>query len=164
MYKNNYVVVLISLFLATVSGSVPALDVQVKAFATGLQSPVDLKEVPDGSGRIFIMQQTGAIVVVNADGTVRPEPFLDLRAKIPQLYVRFDERGTLGFAFHPDYKNNGKFYVYSSRDIVREEESLLHEIFGNHTSYVSEFTVSENLNVADAGSERVLMIIVEPQF
>ena len=164
MYKNNYVVVLISLFLATVSGSVPALDVQVKAFATGLQSPVDLKEVPDGSGRIFIMQQTGAIVVVNADGTVRPEPFLDLRAKIPQLYVRFDERGTLGFAFHPDYKNNGKFYVYSSRDIVREEESLLHEIFGNHTSYVSEFTVSEDLNVADAGSERVLMKIEEPQF
>ena len=43
MYKNNYVVVLISLFLVTVSGSVPALDVQVKAFATGLQSPVDLK-------------------------------------------------------------------------------------------------------------------------
>ena len=85
MYKNNYVVVLISLFLATVSGSVPALDVQVKAFATGLQSPVDLKEVPDGSGRIFIMQQTGAIVVVNADGTVRPESFLDLRAKSPQL-------------------------------------------------------------------------------
>lgn len=164
MYKNNYVVVLISLFLATVSGSVPALDVQVKAFATGLQSPVDLKEVPDGSGRIFIMQQTGAIAVVNADGTVRPEPFLDLRAKIPQLYVRFDERGTLGFAFHPDYKNNGKFYVYSSRDIVREEESLLHEIFGNHTSYVSEFTVSEDLNVADAGSERVLMKIEEPQF
>ena len=164
MYKNNYVVVLISLFLATVSGSVPAMDVQVKAFATGLQSPVDLKEVPDGSGRIFIMQQTGAIAVVNADGTVRPEPFLDLRAKIPQLYVRFDERGTLGFAFHPGYKNNGKFYVYSSRDIVREEESLLHEIFGNHTSYVSEFTVSENLNVADAGSERVLMKIEEPQF
>ena len=164
MYKNNYVVVLISLFLATVSGSVPALDVQVKAFATGLQSPVDLKEVPDGSGRIFIMQQTGAIAVVNADGTVRPEPFLDLRAEIPQLYVRFDERGTLGFAFHPGYKNNGKFYVYSSRDIVREEESLLHEIFGNHTSYVSEFTVSENLNVADAGSERVLMKIEEPQF
>ena len=164
MYKNNYVVVLISLFLATVSGSVPALDVQVKVFATGLQSPVDLKEVPDGSGRIFIMQQTGAIAVVNADGTVRPEPFLDLRAKIPQLYVRFDERGTLGFAFHPDYKNNGKFYVYSSRDIVREEESLLHVIFGNHTSYVSEFTVSENLNVADAGSERVLMKIEEPQF
>ena len=141
-----------------------ALEVKVEVFASGLQSPVDLKEVPDGSGRIFIMQQTGAIVVINADGSIRPEPFLDLRAKIIDPYVRFDERGTLGLAFHPNYKKNGKFYVYSSRDTVRDEEDLLHEIFGHHTSYVSEFTVSENPNVADAGSERVLMKIAQPQF
>jgi len=141
-----------------------ALEVKVDVFASGLQSPVDLKEVPDGSGRIFIMQQTGAIVVVNADGTMRPEPFLDLRAKIVDQYVRFDERGTLGLAFHPNYKNNGKFYVHSSREIVREKEGLGHEIFGNHTSYVSEFTVSENPNVADSDSERVLMTVEQPQF
>ena len=64
-----------------------ALEVKVEVFASGLQSPVDLKEVPDGSGRIFIMQQTGAIVVINADGSIRPEPFLDLRAKIIDPYV-----------------------------------------------------------------------------
>ena len=141
-----------------------ALDVKVEEFAIGLQSPIDLKEVPDGSGRIFIMNQTGAINIVMADGTMRPEPFLDLRAKIPSLYVRFDERGTLGFAFHPNYKNNGKFYVHSSRDIVREKESLVHEIFGNHTTYISEFTVSDDPNIADAGSERVLMTEEQPQF
>ncbi|HAD36756.1 MAG TPA: hypothetical protein DCF72_07425, partial [Gammaproteobacteria bacterium] len=137
MRKLNILAALTAVAMAFLAGSAGALDVKVEAFATGLQSPVDLKEVPDGSGRIFIMQQTGAIAVVNADGTMRPEPFLDLRAKIPQLYVRFDERGTLGFAFHPNYKDNGKFYVYSSRDIVREKEDLLHEVFGHHTSYVS---------------------------
>jgi glucose/arabinose dehydrogenase len=150
--------------LAFMASPALALDVKVEAFATGLEAPVDLKESPDGTGRIFIMEQTGAIVVVNADGTIRPKPFLDLRAKIVKQYVRFDERGTLGFAFHPDYKNNGKFYVYSSREIVREEEGLTHEIFGNHTSYVSEFKVSDNPNVADAGSERVLMKVEQPQF
>lgn len=149
---------------AVFSGSASAVDVKAVPFATGLQSPVDLKEVPDGTGRIFIMQQTGAIAIVNADGTVRPKPFLDLRPKITNLYNRFDERGTLGFAFHPDYKTNGKFYVYSSREIVRDEEGLVHEIFGNHTSYVSEFKVSDNPNVADAGSERVMMMIEQPQF
>jgi glucose/arabinose dehydrogenase len=154
----------VAVFIVILAGPAAALDVKVEVFASGLQSPVDLKEAPDGSGRIFIMNQTGAIVVVNADGTVRPEPFLDLRAKIPSLYVRFDERGTLGFAFHPDFKNNGKFYVHYSRDIVREEEGLTHEIFGNHTSYISEFKVSENPNVADAGSERVLMTVEQPQF
>jgi len=158
------IVTMLAVSMAFLTSPVSALDVKVEAFATGLQAPVDLKEVPDGTGRIFIMEQTGVTVVVNADGTMRPEPFLDLTAKIVDPYVRFDERGTLGLAFHPNYKNNGKFYVYSSRDIVREKESLVHEIFGNHTSYVSEFTVSENPNVADAGSERVLMKIDQPQF
>jgi len=150
--------------VAFLASPVSALDVKVEAFATGLQSPIDLKEAPDGSGRIFIMNQTGSIVIVDADGTVLPKPFLDLRAQIVDQYVRFDERGTLGFAFHPDYKSNGKLYVMESRDIVREEESLVHEIFGNHTAYVSEFTVSDNPNAADSGSERVLMRIEQPQF
>jgi glucose/arabinose dehydrogenase len=141
-----------------------ALDVKVEVIADGLQSPIDLKEAPDGTGRIFIMEQTGAIRVVNADGTMRPEPYLDLRAKIVKQYVRFDERGTLGFAFHPDYKNNGLVYVHSSREIVREMEGLRHEIFGNHTTYISEFKVSDNPNVADASSERVLMTVEQPQF
>ena len=164
MRKFQIFTVMTAVALAFLSSPVAALDVKVKAFATGLQSPVDLKEVPDGTGRIFITQQTGAIAVVNADGTVLPKPFLDLRAKIINHYVRFDERGTLALAFHPNYKSNGKFYVHSSRDIVREKEGLRHEIFGNHTTYISEFKVSENPNVADAGSERVLMKIDQPQF
>ena len=164
MRKLKILAALAAVTMAFLSSPVAALDVKVKAFATGLQAPVDLKEVPDGTGRIFITQQTGAIAVVNADGTVRSKPFLDLRAKIINHYVRFDERGTLALAFHPDYKSNGKFYVHSSRDIVREKEGLRHEIFGNHTTYISEFKVSENPNVADAGSERVLMMIEQPQF
>ena len=164
MRKFQILTVLTAVALAFLSSPVAALDVKVEAFATGLQSPIDLKEAPDGTGRIFIMQQTGAIAVVNADGTVLSKPFLDLRAKIINHYVRFDERGTLALAFHPDYKSNGKFYVHSSRDIVREKEGLRHEIFGNHTTYISEFKVSEDPNVADAGSERVLMTIEQPQF
>ena len=70
-----------------------ALNVKVKAIATGLQSPVDLKEAPDGSGRLFIMEQTGTIRVVMPNGTMLPEAFLDLRASIVKQYVRFDERG-----------------------------------------------------------------------
>ena len=164
MHKTNIVAAMTAITIALLANPAAALDVKVDVFATGLQSPVDLKEAPDGTGRIFITEQTGAIVVVNADGTIRPEPFLDLRAKIVNPHVRFDERGTLGLAFHPDFKSNGKFYVYSSRDIVREVENRGHELFGDHTSYISEFKVSENPNVADDGSERVLMTVAQPQF
>ena len=140
-----------------------ALNVKVKVVGTGLQSPVDLKESPDGTGRRFIVEQTGAIRIVMPDGTMRPEPFLDLRKSIVTQYVRFDERGTLGLAFHPNYKSNGKFYVHYSAPINIAD--MVHEIFGNHTTHVSEFKVSDdNPNVADPGSERVLLSVDQPQF
>ncbi|MGB7302352.1 MAG: PQQ-dependent sugar dehydrogenase [Burkholderiaceae bacterium] len=162
--KHNLAAVVAAASLSLIGTPAVALDAKVEPFATGLQSPVDLKEAPDGSGRIFIMEQTGAIMIVGADGKMMNTPFLDLGRKITKLYERFDERGTLGFAFHPEFKANGKFYVYSSREIVRNEEGLRHEIFGNHTTYISEFKVSENPDVADPASERVLMKIEQPQF
>jgi glucose/arabinose dehydrogenase len=141
-----------------------AFDVKLEPIATAMQSPVDLKESPDGSGRLFIVEQTGNIRIVMPDGSMKPEPFLDLSRAIVKMYVRFDERGVLGLAFHPDYKNNGKFYVHYSVAIPENDPDLLHEIFGNHTSIVSEFKVSDNADVADAASERVLMRVNQPQF
>lgn len=147
-----------------ITPSASALNVKVKVIGTGLQSPVDLKESPDGTGRRFIVEQTGTIRVVMPDGTMRPEHFLDLRRSIVTQYVRFDERGTLGLAFHPKYKSNGKFYVYYSAPIDPKVAGLRHEIFGNHTSIISEFKVSDNPHVADPASERVIMTVDQPQF
>ncbi|MGK0171634.1 MAG: glucose/arabinose dehydrogenase [Gammaproteobacteria bacterium] len=156
------------LFLAVAGALVTqpalALDVKLEVVADGLQSPIDLKESPDGTGRLFIVEQTGNVRIVMANGKVKPEPFLDLSRTIVKMYVRFDERGLLGFAFHPDYKNNGKFYVHYSAPIKENDPTLRHEIFGNHTAYISEFKVSDDANIADAGSERVLMTVNHPQF
>ena len=157
-------ILLIAAASALVVQPVSALDVKLEPLATALQSPIDLKESPDGTGRIFIVEQTGTIRVVMPDGNVRPEPFLDLSRSIVKMYVRFDERGVLGLAFHPNYKANGKFYVHYSKEIPANDPDLRHEIFGNHTSVISEFKVSDNAHVADAGSERVLMTVNQPQF
>ena len=159
-----------AVFLAVVvvgflAPSASALNVKVKVVGTGLQSPVDLKESPDGTGRRFIVEQTGTIRIVMPDGTMRPEAFLDLRKSIVTQYVRFDERGTLGLAFHPKYKSNGKFYVHYSTPIDASVAGIRHEIFGNHTTFVSEFKVSDdNPNIADRNSERVLLTVDQPQF
>ena len=157
-------ILLIAAASALVAQPVSALNVKLEVVASALQSPVDLKEAPDGTGRLFITEQTGNVRIVMPNGDVRPEPFLDLSRSIVRQYVRFDERGTLGFAFHPDYKTNGKFYVHYSRPIEDNDPNLRHEIFGNHTTYISEFKVSDNPNIADAGSERVLMTVNQPQF
>ncbi len=150
--------------LCLLAGGAYALDVELKAIGTGLQSPVDLEEAPDGTGRLFIVEQTGTIRVVMPDGTMRPEAFLDMRGKIVDLHVRFDERGLLGLAFHPDYRSNGKFYVYYSAPTDPDHPNLRHVLFGDHTARLSEFTVSDNPHMADPKSERILLEIDHPQF
>ena len=133
------------------------LDVEL--VAEGLTAPGLLREAPDGSGRLFVVDQAGLIRVIDADGTLLPEPFLDVRSRMVTLNAGFDERGLLGLDFHPDYATNGRFYVYYSAPLRAGAPAAF-----NHTSHVSEFTVSSDPNVADAGSEEVLLQVDQPQF
>jgi glucose/arabinose dehydrogenase len=74
--------------------------------ATGIPSVVDIQAPPDGSGRLFFVQQTGQIRVWRPSG-VLATPFLDLSG----LVSCCGEQGLLGLAFHPSYASNGLFYV-----------------------------------------------------
>ncbi|NJK85753.1 MAG: PQQ-dependent sugar dehydrogenase [Bacteroidales bacterium] len=85
-------------------------------------------------------------------------PFLDIRDKIIQLNSGYDERGLLGLAFHPEYAENGRFFVYYSAPLRDEAPDWF-----NHTSVISEFAVSVDNNVADENSERIVMQIDQPQ-
>ena len=73
-----------------------------------------LAEAPDGSGRIFIVDQSGVIYVLMPDGILRDEPLIDLRPNMVSVNSNYDERGLLGFAFHPDFAENQTVYVYYS--------------------------------------------------
>ena len=81
----------------------------------GLIHPLEMLTAPDGTKRRFIVEQSGTIETCCCpDGTMRPTPFLDLTDKMVRLNREFDERGLLGMAFHPKFKENGKFYVVYS--------------------------------------------------
>src|SRR5437773_8888747 len=84
---------------------------------SGLTSPVTLASSPDSTGRLFIVDQVGLIKILMPDGTVLPQPFLDLRSSIIALNPNYDERGLLGLAFHPHYAANGRFFVYYNRPL-----------------------------------------------
>jgi glucose/arabinose dehydrogenase len=134
--------------------------VGLRQVADGLVAPVTAVSAPDASGRLFIVDQAGVIRILSADGTLRPEPFLDLRSKIVPLMPDFDERGVLGLAFHPSYASNGRFFVYYSAPLRAGAPPGF-----DHTSHVSEFRVSAgDPNRADLASERVLLQVDEPQF
>jgi glucose/arabinose dehydrogenase len=135
-------------------------SVGLRLVADGFTSPVALVEAPDGSGRLFVVDQAGVIRIISAAGNLLPQPFLDLRSRIVPLMPAFDERGVLGLAFHPRYADNGRFFVYYSAPLRAGAPAGY-----NHTARVSEFRVSAaDANRADPASERIVLEVDKPQF
>ena len=82
----------------------PPVDTVV--VATDFSQAIGATNAGDGSGRIFVVQQSGEIRIW--DGSqVFSTPFLDVSA----LITPGGEQGLLGLAFHPDYETNGFFYI-----------------------------------------------------
>ncbi len=137
--------------------------VELDSVATGLISPVHLTHAGDNSGRLFVVDQAGPIWIIK-EGVVLPTPFLDLTSEIPVLNTGFDERGVLGMAFHPDYENNGRFFVRYSRPRVGDEsEPCFGTSRGCHESILAEFSVSENPDIANPNG-LIIFQIDQPQF
>lgn len=157
---------------ANIDPSCEAVRIRVvlEPVATGLVSPIHVTHAGDGSGRLFVVEQSGVIRVIDANGLRLGTPFLDITAKLPTLGAFFDERGLLGMAFHPDYETNGKFYVrYSAPRMSTGTEPCDLSGFnpGCHKEVLAEYTVlgdPATSNVADLSSERILFEVDEPQF
>lgn len=116
-------------------------------YVQGLNSPVGLLPAVDGSGRLYVLEQEGLIRVI-ADGELLPEPFLDLRERVGR---NANEQGLLGMAFHPDFTENGFFYLnYTDED-------------GN--TVVARYQAAEPASgapVAQRDSEVRLLFVVQP--
>jgi glucose/arabinose dehydrogenase len=120
------------------------VTVDVAVAVKGFDSPLDVTNAGDGSGRLFVVEQAGRIRLVKG-GVLIDRPFLDITGRI----ASGGERGLLGLAFHPDYPTDPRFFVnYTDRD-------------GN--TVVSQFTVSgADPDVGDPDREVVLMHIAQP--
>jgi hypothetical protein len=80
--------------------------------ATGLSYPVYVTNSPNDADRLFIIERTGVIKILNlAAGTINASPFLTIADADTQT-----DGGIISMAFHPDYATNGKFYVYVTID------------------------------------------------
>jgi glucose/arabinose dehydrogenase len=155
---------LISVFIVSLSGCGLARNtspsVGLELIDEGFASPVALIDPNDGSHRLFVVDQTG-LIWIRSNGKRSEKPFLDLREQLVELNSLYDERGLLGLAFHPDFAANGRFYVSYSAPL----RSGLSPNEWDHTTYVSEFTVStDNANLADPDSERVLLAMDKPGY
>lgn len=143
----------------------PAPRLDVKLVAEGLVSPIDVTFAPDGSGRRFIVDQTGLVLVLTPDDKLLPTPFLDITKRVV-IQSAFDERGLLAIAFHPQFARNGRFFLHYSA--AREGPNICVAQNGQvpadpagcplqYTRIVSEMKVSaSDPNRADPASERVV--------
>jgi glucose/arabinose dehydrogenase len=123
-------------------------QVQLVKVADGLIDPINVATANDGSGRVFVLERVGYVRIIDADGNLVEEPFLDIRNFVK---IDFLEQGLLGLAFHPDYENNGKFYVYYS------------DYQTNGKMTLAEYTVSDdNPDEANSDSGRILFSLEDP--
>ena len=120
-------------------GPVP---VALSEVASGLDFPLYLTSPPNDP-RLFIVEKGGAIRVVK-DGALLPTPFLDLTG----LVSTGSEQGLLGLAFAPDYPASGRFVVHYT-DPAGDTR-------------VSSFLVSADPDVADPGTESVVLTADQP--
>jgi len=154
---DNILIILLSFVLVSNSpAQLPAVG--LKLMAEGFTAPVELLGAGDGTGRMFLVDQTGEVMVLFANGTVLDMPFMDLRDRMVSLNPDYDERGLLGLAFHPDYPKNGRLFVLYSAPLRAGAPAGF-----DCTTHVSEFAVSkENPNRVNMSSERVLLQIDKP--
>lgn len=119
------------------------VKLDLEPVAEGFEAPLGVTHAGDGSGRLFVVEQTGAIFILD-DGRVLDEPFLDVGESI----VAGGEQGLLGLAFHPDYRRNGRFFI-NYTDV-------------NGDTVVAEVQTSNDPNVAEDGSVTPLLQIDQP--
>jgi glucose/arabinose dehydrogenase len=74
---------------------------------TGLDRPIGITNAGDGSGILYVIEKAGVIRMIQ-NGQLLPDPFLDIRNLVKSLG---GEQGLLGIAFHPNYSQNGFYYV-----------------------------------------------------
>ncbi len=136
---------LITFLTVLVVSFINAQSIGLTPFATGFTSPTDISH-PFGDTRLFVVQQTGAIRVLNPNGTINATNFLTLTTA---TISNGSERGLLGLTFHPNYATNGYFYINYTNTA------------GN--TVIARYSVSTaNPNVADPASATILLTITQP--
>lgn len=107
-----------------------------------LEQPVYLTSPPN-DGRLFVVERTGAIRVIK-DGALLATPFITINANASQI-----ENGLLGLAFHPQYAQNGKFFVH-------------YVIPGTNRLRVAQYVATPTADVVSNRTEKVIIETAHP--
>ncbi len=138
----------VTLDLAVTVTNVGPDGFRVTRVGTGFSGPIDIAALPDGSGRMLVVERAGRIRILNpTSGAILPTPFLDIAAQVSTN----GERGLLGLTLAPDFQTSGTFYVF------------LANLAGNIE--VRRYrTLAGNRDQADPASADLILAIPHPGF
>ncbi len=140
MKQNLLAIVLCLLFIMPLN----AQTIELVPHAFGLIDPVDIASA--GDERLFIVEREGRIRILEPDGTVLPDPFLDIRDDVRSATL---DQGLLSLVFHPDYANNRFFYLNYTNQ--------------NGDTFIARYTTdSENPNLAIPDSRLIIYTVTQP--
>ena len=135
-----------TLDLAVTVTNAAAGNFRVRRVGTGFVQPLYVTGIPDNSGRVLVVEQTGRIRILDpATGAIAPTAFLDLRGTISTD----GERGLLGLALARDFATTGAFYVYLTNPTGAIELRRYR-------------TLSGNRDLADMSSGNVILTFPHP--
>ncbi|MEZ4920449.1 MAG: PQQ-dependent sugar dehydrogenase [Saprospiraceae bacterium] len=111
MKKTTKQLLFLSLFALVSAALYAQPKIQLENFASGFVRPVDIAH--HGTSDLYVVEQRGLIWIVDSMGNKSSEAFLNIDQAVRSSG---NEQGLLGLAFHPNYENNGYFYVYYTRE------------------------------------------------
>ena len=121
--------------LASTAGA-GGVELATTRVASGMNRPIFATHAPGDFDRLFIIEKRGLIRILDLNTlTLNATPFLNIDALVGGGTSTNDERGLLGLAFHPDYQNNDRFFVYYTNN-------------ASNTT-IAEYTVSDDPDIAN---------------
>src|SRR4051812_31436118 len=129
-------------------GKLPGnVAIQLVEVAGGFVDPIHIASPKDGTGRLFVCERPGTIRIIDKNGKVLDDPFYNNQANTS---FQFLEQGLYCIEFHPNFKQNGLFYVSYA------------DMWFNGATFIVEYKVSEDPNKADMASARPILRIDFP--
>jgi len=128
------------------------VDLTIELVTSGFSAPTYLTAPIGDAQRLFVVEQNSGLIRIIRNGQILPTPFLDVGALISGT----GERGLLGMAFHPDYANNGRFFINYTQNVTGGPGAL-------GDTVVAEYAVSaSDPDVADPTLVQVILSVSQP--
>lgn len=122
----------------------PGEEITAELVVSGISSPVDIQAAPGDTSRLYVVEQRGRIRIINlVNDTLVSAPFLDIISRVRSG----GERGLLGLAFHPDFQQNGYFFVNYTNS--------------SGTSVIARYRASSPTST-NANTQTILMNVSQP--